>query len=100
MNYWPLSVILNSPLLPAVYAVEVQNIYMLQISPHAYHACAEVAKQIKPIDTHLVVIQSTDGPARFMYGAPPTDEEFSRLERAGVIQDINGFMYVIMEGLQ
>lgn len=100
MKYWPLSIIINSPLLPSVYAVEVQSIYTLQISPYAYHACAEVAARLKPTETNLVIIESLDAPCRFAYSRMPTDEEWNKLERGGVVQDVYGFHRIIMEGLQ
>lgn len=100
MNYWPLSVILNSPLMPSVYAIEVQNIYNAPPSMLAYEACAEVARHTKPMHTRLVMIESQDSAARYSYFDEPPPEEFTRLERAGVIQNKDGQMYVVMGVLQ
>lgn len=115
MNYWPLSVILNSPLMPSVYAVEVQNIYnvilsqnayttcidvALILSERAYSACIDVARQLKPMQTGLAIIESEDIPARYGYIGMPTPDEWQRFERAGVVQAKDGRMLLIMEGLQ
>lgn len=100
MNYWPLlSVIAESPLLPAVYAAEVRNMYRRPCSEGAYYACMNVARNTAPIDTGLLIIESVDAPCRRMYAEYPDFAQWAKLERGGVIQDVNGRMYVIVDGL-
>lgn len=102
MNYWPLSVIAQSPLAQHPgFAHELSRVYAtLCLSPAAFHACGEIARYTTPLKiAHLAVIESTNAAARHVYTDYPDWEEWSRLERGGVIEASNGMLHVIIDAL-
>lgn len=99
-NYWPMSVIRNSSLLPPEFAWEVSRMHATNyLSLRAFQACIEVAREIRPVETGLVIIESINAPTRRVYGDHPETDEWLRLERSGIIEGDDGTMYVIIDGL-
>lgn len=102
MNYWPLSVIAQSPLAQHPgFAYELSRLYKTcYLSPAAFMACGDVARQT-PVQNmpNLVIVESVGAPARQMYTGYPDWEEWSRLERGGVIEASNGMLSVIIDAL-
>lgn len=100
MNYWPLSTVKTSPLMPAAYAWELSLVYKTcRLSPLVFQACGEVARQTQPVQTGLIIIESANAPSRHAYTELPTWEEWFRLERGGVIEASDGMLYVIIDAL-
>lgn len=97
MRYWPMSVIASSPLLPAPHAAEVSRLPYRAPSQAAYYACFDVAKHTEPTPTGgLAIIESVDAPGRQVYTEYPSWEEWSRLERTGVIE-ANGSFFIFVD---
>lgn len=102
MNYWPLSTIAQSPLAQHPgFAWELSRVYATCfLSPAAFQACGDVARHTVPRDMpNLVIIQSVDAPARFAFTGSPDWDEWSRLERGGVIEASNGMLHIIIDAL-
>lgn len=100
MKYWPFSVIKQSPLMPPAFAWELSGFHKRIPSEMAFQACLNVARHTTPMDApSLLIIESTDAPLRYMYADYPEIDEWLRLERAGVHQDKNGYLFMTMEAL-
>jgi hypothetical protein len=99
VKMWPISIVAESPQMPAAYAWEVRQIYSRPPSEAAYYACVGVARGTQAIDTGLVIIESADAPVRRAYLDYPEWDEWLRLERGGVVQAINGDIFVIIDCL-
>lgn len=100
MRYWPFSVIRDSPLMPSGFAWELSLFYNRRPSEPTFRACLEVARHTTPIDApNLLVVESEGAPLRYIFAGPPTPEEWLRLERSGVHEDRNGYLFMTMEAL-
>lgn len=100
MNYWPLSTIKQSPLMPPTYAWELCRFSYQIPSLPAFEACMAVARQTTPIAMQgLIVIESTDTSGRFAYTERPSLQEWTRLERIAAVETAGGFLCMIMDAL-
>lgn len=100
MKIWPLSVIRESPLMPAAYAWELARFHSVVPSESAFYACFNVARQTNPVPMQgLVIVESINAPHRFMYTEYPTFDEFVRLERVAAVQGVDGCMCMVMDAL-
>lgn len=99
MKYWPVSVIKSSPLMPAALVHEFRDFYNTPLSEAAFQACAHVAAGTQPQEhPNLYIIDSDGAPYRQIYLNHPSEDEFARLERGGVIPwglDGEDFMMII-----
>lgn len=98
MKYWPLSRVLGSPHMPQMYVAEAQRILTHPPSMQAYNACVLTALSLPHVETNMVIIESQDGPTRTAYADAPAIG-WEALERAGVVQDVHGHAYMVMEQL-
>lgn len=86
MRYYPLSVVAQSPLLPAVHAYEVAQVYNTAcLSQGAMLACNYVISNTVPCETPLVIVESVGAPMRRIYTEYPDFEDWIRLERGGFV---------------
>jgi hypothetical protein len=101
VNYWPLSVIKDSPLMSPAYATELHRVYAtLFLSGGAFLACSDVARHTAPRSIpNLALIETIGAPPRQVYTEYPDWEEWFGLERGAVIEGSNGVLYVIIDGL-
>lgn len=100
MKYWPFSVIKDSPLMPPGCAWELSSFYSRRPSEPTFRACLDVARRTAPMEApNLLIIESVNAPLRYVYGGYPDWEEWTRLERSGVHQDDNGYLFMTMEAL-
>ena len=100
MKMWPLSVVRESPLMPAAYAWELSRFSTHAPTEGAFHACIQIAPQIQPVPAPgLVVVESVAAPNRLMYTEYPSPAEFERLERAFVAEASDGYRFVMMDSL-
>jgi hypothetical protein len=100
MRYWPLSVLVTSPLLPEAYAHEVHQFNHRLPSQGAYLACVDVARHTVPVEApNLVVIETIGGQGRRMFTSYPTADEWLRLERTTMMENDDGFMFMLMEAV-
>lgn len=101
MNYWPMSTIKSSPLMPPMFAWELFRVYAtVNLSPHAFQACGDVARNTRPTNSpHLAIIESVNAPARYIYTDYPDCDEWPQLERGGVVEASNGMLHVIIDAL-
>lgn len=100
MNYWPLSLIKDSPLSPPVFAAELNRFYFKTPSEAAFWACLDVASRTTPVSMRgLVVIESVGTPNRYAFTEYPSWDEWERFERAGVIQASDGTLRLMMDGI-
>lgn len=99
MKYWPLSTLINSPLMPGPYALELNYLYERPLTQRSYNACIDVARHTPGLDTGLVVIESVDAPMHRAYVERPSCDEWARLERAGVLRSVAGTMFLTMDAL-
>lgn len=100
MKYWQMSTIAASPLLPPVYAVEVNHIYRRALSQGAINACCHIACQTEPYDTPaLAIIESIGAPPRRVYTGYPECDEWLRLERGGVILGDDCIPHIVVDAL-
>lgn len=99
MRYWPMSVIADSPLMPAPYAFEASQMGRRAPSEAAYHACFEVARQTRAAPIRgLAFIESVGAPARQAFTEHPSGDDWARLERAAVV-DHNGCFFIIIDAM-
>lgn len=99
MRYWPLSLLASSPLMPGLYALEIEQVCSRSPSEAAFYSCFEVARHTEPTPTGgLAIIESEGAPARQVYTEYPSWDAWSRLERAAVIA-ANGHFFIIIDGL-
>lgn len=99
MRYWPLSALIESPLMGPMHALELQCFYRRPPSEPAFYACLDVASRTRPADMPgLMVIESVNAPNRLVYSQYPDWAEWSRLERAGVFE-ADGCLVLFMEAL-
>lgn len=99
MNYWPMSVIRASPLMPACFHYELdmapKNVYL---SPLAFQACGDVASRTLPRDMpNLVIVETIDGPARQIFTDYPSFEEWLAVERFAVVEGSYA-LHLIIDG--
>lgn len=100
MKFWPASVIASSPLVPPGYALEINQLEHRLPSEGAYRAAVDVARRTRPINApNMVVIETVEGRARRVYTAFPETDEWLRLERGGMIETNEGFMFYMVDGL-
>lgn len=100
MRYWPFSVIKNSPLMPPGHAWELSQFYSRRPSEPAFQACLDVARQTASINApNLLFVESEGAPLRYIFAGHPTLDEWSRLERSGVHEDRNGYLFMTLEAL-
>lgn len=85
MLYWPLSQIMNDPLLHHAYARELRVAYHKRpdIGPAASTAMTHACSRNTPWEVPLCIVDTPDaGPRRFYFRAP-TPGVFEMLERGG-----------------
>lgn len=101
MNYWPLSVVVTSSLMPMTFGFELSRVYKTcYLSPAAFMACGDVARHTTPrAAPNLVIVESVNAPARQMFTGYPGQREWEALERGGVIEASNGMLHVIIDAL-
>ncbi len=99
MRYWPLSVLKESSLMPAAYAWELTRFYQHLPSRAAFEACLDVARQTPSAETGLLIIESVNAPMRYVYGDYPEFDDWFRLERAGVFQTEDGYLFMTIDAL-
>lgn len=102
MQYWPLSALVESPLMPAVFCAELREAYRSKagLSEGAFIACGTVAIHTAYHDApNLVLIESACAPARRVYSGYPNHDEWLRLERGGVIGRADGMLCVLIDAL-
>lgn len=100
MKYWPMTVIIQSPLVPPAYAWELQQFYRKIPSEGAYDAVFDVARKTPPVEApNTVVVSSVGSPCRRVCLGYPTEAEWLPLERAAVVAGDNGYLYVLMDAL-
>lgn len=101
MNYWPLSIIKDSPLMPPTYAWELSRVYATcQLSAAGFQACGAVARSTRPVQlSGLVIIETVNGPPRQAFTEYPGWDEWFRLERGGMVEADNGTLHVIIDAL-
>lgn len=94
MKYWPMSVIINSPLFPQHCAWEIQRYLAGGPLPgsHVVQSMGQVTGNTRPIEMpSMVHVYTERGPddtrMHFMYLRYPTFEEWKALERAGASED-------------
>jgi hypothetical protein len=98
-RYWPWSVIVESPLMPAQCVWELKDILKRSPSRMAYQAVFSVARETTPIDGRLVVIETTGAPNVRAYADYPEFDEWIRLERCGMIQASDGMFAIFIDVL-
>lgn len=100
MKHWPLSVVAQSPSMPAAFLPEFRQVYATcYLSWGAFHACGIVADHTPPREApNLTIVRSVGAPARRVYTDYPTWEEWSQLERGGVFEHCNELI-VLVDGL-
>jgi hypothetical protein len=99
MRYWPLTTILNSPLLPTAYALELEQFYHKPLSRNAFHSVMEVAHHTPAIEAPATVLIESDGaPNRLAYTDYPEFYEWMRLERTTVMEH-NGHTFFLTAAL-
>ncbi len=97
MIYWPLSTIARSPLMQQHHAYELMGPSQL-ISANAINAAGRVAGETTPaIPNRLTCIETVNAPCRRIFLDYPTNDEFDRLEPAGVMEDCYGMRYIICD---
>lgn len=101
MNYWPLSVIRHSPQMSFMFAHELAYVYATcYLSPATFQACGEVARHTQPmVMPELVVIESLGTAPRYAFTSYPSQREWERLERGGIIEASNGMLHIIIDAL-
>lgn len=100
MKVWPLSMVKNSPLMPASYVWELTRFYQHPPSEYVFNAVLAVSKEMRPVHMPgLVVIETVSAPNRLMYTEYPSRVEFERLERAFVAETEDGYRFVMMDSL-
>lgn len=102
MRYWPMSVIATSPLVQHPgFAWELAQVYRTcYLSEPAFRACGDVAAHTPHRNMPgLVILESVDASWRQAFTEYPSYEEWATLERAGVIENSLGVMYVIIDAL-
>ncbi len=99
-RYWPLSIVRKSELIAPPYQWELAQFYKVLPSEGAYYACMEAAKQLPAADLgSLVVVETVSSSSRFLYTKRPTYAQWKRLERAAVVEGMEGFMCMAMDAL-
>lgn len=100
MRYWPLSVIVNSPLMAPAYAMELFKVCATQhLSQGAFLACSDVTARTKPVETCMAIVESVNAPMRRVYTEYPDFEEWMALERSGFVLDESGFFGFVIDAL-
>lgn len=103
MKYWPMSVVASSPLLPWHYQGElfaVQNRHYDVMSQAAVVACVDVINHTQPVEMpNLAVLESVGTNPRRVFKDYPTDDEWERLERTGIVLDPYNCAHVILDAL-
>ena len=94
MRYWPMSVILTSPLMPQYAAWEIQRYAAGGPLPsqHVVNAMCGVTGSVKPVEMpNMVHVHTERGPQDFRmhytYLRYPSFEEWRALERGGAGED-------------
>lgn len=97
MKYWPLSVIARNPLVPGHLCYEMLGPPWL-LSQNAINTAGQVAATMAPaIPNRLTCIETAQGPVRRIFLDYPTNDEFERLEPAGVMEDCYGVRFVLYD---
>jgi hypothetical protein len=92
--------IAKSPLLPAPYVHELTNFYNKCPSMHAFDAALAVAVHTTPLEMpNLAVIETIGGSYHRTYTGRPSNEEWLRLERGGIVPFDNGNLFILMDVL-
>lgn len=105
MKYWPMTVLAYSPLLPAAYAPEVQQMTQRYVpgapSMGAYLACVDVARRTPGIEAPNLAFIEHPGCAmtRRIFLDYPNDEEWLRMERSVLVEDDVGFTFWQLDAL-
>jgi hypothetical protein len=100
MNYWPLSMLRESPLMPPEYVWELQRFYTHPPSGPVFYACLNVAQNTVPLEMPgLAIVESVGAPNRLIFTEYPNWEQWARLERAGAFQNDAGYLFVMMDSL-
>ena len=99
MRYWPLSLIVTSPMMPARFVPELEQITQVGLSRPAYHACFEVAERTQPVEApNLVIVSHVGTPDRRIYTEYPGLDQWLRLERCGIMER-DGERFIMMDAL-
>lgn len=99
MKFWPLSAV--AEIVPSVYAAELQQVATKLPSHGAFFAAIDASRTMQPVHApNLVIIESVDGPNVRAYTGRPEALEWSRLERAAVMETDDGYVFVLQDVLQ
>lgn len=100
MKYWPMMAIARSPLLPAPFVRELANFYYQCPSRQAFDAALAVAGRTTPLEMpNLAVIETPGSTYHRTYTGRPTQEEWLRLERGGIMPFDDGTLFVLMDAI-
>lgn len=106
MRYWPLSVIVTSPLVPEAHLYEISQARTRLPSEKGFYAMMEVARRTPAVAApNLVFIETIEpdgsrrGEARRVFTHYPEADEWLRLERQCVHETSEGFLFVFFDGL-
>lgn len=92
--------IARSPLLPAPFVYELSNFYYKMPSESAFYAALEVAQHTPAIEMpNLAVIETEGGTYHRMYTSKPSQDEWLRLERGGIVPYDDGTLFILMDGI-
>lgn len=100
MDFWPLSEIARSPLMPGMYASELDYANEYPLSQNCINAVADVIVQTPGVRSpNLVFIETPHGPMRRAYADYPSWDEWFRLERVTGHALGNGRVFLFIDAL-
>lgn len=100
MKVWPLTQVLGSPMLDRAYAYELAAVYKTrQMSKRTFEMCRIVTRDLVPMETPLVLIESEDATMAYSYIERPKPEDFARLERALFVKTDTSFVGFLIDRL-
>lgn len=97
MRYWPLSVVMQSPLLgdwDRAALTLLRTGHMRKIPNDTLYTCHNAAQKI-PACTSMLLMHTEDAGIRRVYVRHPTQENWLTLERGGFVDTGTGFGYVM-----